>query len=111
MATHAGSRRIGVVALMALVAGQGRMRTLNRVEAVIECRGCPDSLRVTRSAVSGELLLYVIRTVCLIEVIGMTPGAGIGCIGKIAACMALVAVIGYRCMRSNQRIKIIVNGK
>lgn len=109
--TYTGSRRIGIVPLMALVTGQGCMRTLNRVEAVVESRGCPDCLRVTRGAVSGELLLYVIRTVCLVEVVGVTPSAGIGCIVKIPPCVALVAVIGNGCMCSDQRIEIIVNGK
>lgn len=109
--TYTGSRRIGIVPLMALVTGQGCMRTLNRVEAVVESRRCPDCLRVTRGAVSGELLLYVIRTVCLVEVVGVTSSAGIGCIVKIPPCVALVAVIGNGCMCSDQRIEIIVYGK
>lgn len=96
---------------MTLVAGQGCMRTLNGVEAVVESGGCPDRLRVARGTVGGELLLYVIGTVRLIEIVGVTARTGIGCIVEIAACMTLVAVIGYCCMRTGQWIKIIVNGK
>ena len=39
VATHTGCRWIGIVALMAFVTGQGCMRALNRVEAVVESRG------------------------------------------------------------------------
>ena len=66
---------------------------------------------MTCGAVSGELLLYVVRTDSLIKFIGMTTRTCIGCVGEVSSGMALVAIVGNSCMSANQRVEIIVNGK
>ena len=111
VAAHTGSRRIGIIPLMTFITGQTRMCPLNRIKAVIKGGGCPHILRVAGSTIRRELLLYVIRTACLIEIVGMTARTGIGCVDEISTSVTLVAVIGNGSMRSNQRIEIIVNGK
>lgn len=109
--THTSGSWIGIITLVTLVTGQTCMRSLNWIKTVVKGRRRPNSLRMTTGTVCRELLLYVIRTDCLIKLVGMTARTGVGRIIEISAGMALIAVVCNSCMCSKQRIIIIVYGK
>jgi hypothetical protein len=72
MASCASVWRVGVIALVTIIATHTRMRTNNGIKGVIEGGRGPCCLTVAFRTVGRELLRYVIRIGSSVEFIGMT---------------------------------------
>ena len=113
MAARAG---IGCVCIIAVVTGNavvcnGHVRSGERINCImVKSRRRPGCFRVARRAIGRELIGGVVGVCGLIEFRRMAPGAGVRCIVVIAV-VAGSTIVGDRCVRTIQSIKIIVDGK